>query len=66
MKIYIDGYIVPDEDVMIMEWSEYPFSSPSVLREKLKQAGGENVELMINSYGGDVWAAQSMLSLIHI
>lgn len=60
MKIYIDGYIVPDEDVMIMEWFEYPYFSPSVLREKLKQAGGENVELMINSYGGDVWAAQSM------
>ena len=62
MKIYIDGYIVPDEDALIMRWWDIPYFSPKMLREKLGQAGNGDVELMINSYGGDVWAAQAMYS----
>lgn len=60
MKIYIDGYIVADEDSEILEWFGYPVMAPRLLREQLDKAKGEDVELIINSYGGDVWAAQAM------
>lgn len=60
MKIYINGYIVPDEDAPILDWFEYPYLSPKSLRDQLEKADGEDVELLINSYGGDVWAAQSI------
>lgn len=61
-RIDVTGYIVPDEDVMIYSWFGYPVVSPQTIKDDLVEADGDDVELVINCYGGDVWAANSIYS----
>ena len=59
-KILIEGYIAPTEDQWMYDWMEYPVSTPKSLRDQLISANGDEVELWVNCYGGDVWAAVNM------
>lgn len=62
MRITVEGYIVPTEDALMYEWFGYPACCPRDIREQLSAAelAGEPVELWINCYGGDVWAANDI------
>lgn len=59
-KIYIEGIIASSEDEILYSWLGYQVATPQKLRESLKEASGEEVELWINCYGGDVWSAVNM------
>ena len=59
-RVYVEGLIVPDEDQEMMDYFGYPCMCPRKLRMALEEADGDDVELWINSYGGDVWAAMAM------
>lgn len=58
------GYIVPDDDAWIYRWFGYNAVSPADIRNALKKAGKEPVTVRINSYGGDVWSASDMYTLL--
>lgn len=55
--IKIEGYIVPTEDQEMYDFFGYSATSPKLMASQLLEAAGEDVELVIKSYGGDVWAA---------
>lgn len=59
-RLYLEGLIASGEDKAILDDFGYPNTTPEDLREFLRWAGGEDVELWVNSYGGDVWAAMAM------
>ena len=59
---HLDGPIVSDENY---EWAGEPESglvAPSRLRAFLDDAGDEDISIEINTPGGNVWAATSMMS----
>lgn len=58
------GFIVPDDDAWIYRWFGYNAVSPADIRNALKKAGKEPVTVRINSYGGDVWSASDMYTLL--
>lgn len=60
IELRIEGDIVDDDRVWLYEWFEEPCTSPNTFREELKQYEGETLEVIINSYGGDVFAAASI------
>jgi ATP-dependent Clp protease protease subunit len=60
LSLRINGRIVTSDDAEIFDWLGWESASPKSLREFLKNAKGEDVELLINSYGGDVHAAAEM------
>ena len=65
MRIFdILGHIVPDDDAWIYRWFGFSVTSPADIRKALKAAGKEPVTVRINSYGGDVWSASDMYTLL--
>lgn len=58
------GTIVPDDDARLYRWFGYSVVSPKDLREALKKAGKEPIKVRINSYGGDVWSASDMYTML--
>jgi len=60
LSLRINGRIVTSDDAEIFDWLGWESASPKSLREFLNKAKGEDVELLINSYGGDVHAAAEM------
>ena len=59
-KINVDGYIIDEQEKWMYDLFEVPCFTQSKLRAFLDDAGGEDVELIINCFGGDVWSAASM------
>ena len=59
-KLDVNGYIIADEDKWLYDTLELPNITLTVFRAFLKEADGEDIEIVINSYGGDVWSASSM------
>lgn len=59
-KLYIEGLIAADSDSSFLEMFGEKHTTPSELRAFLEEAKGEDVEIWINSYGGDVWSAMAM------
>ncbi|MGJ0848269.1 head maturation protease, ClpP-related [Tissierella praeacuta] len=53
-RIDIKGFIIPQEDIWIYRWLEYPYTTSDIVNKALKDANGEDVEVYINSYGGAV------------
>ncbi|MCL9637727.1 Clp protease ClpP [Bacillus zanthoxyli] len=57
VDLRIDGEIVSDSDVWFYEWFGEPATSPNAFRNELSQYEGKNINLWIDSFGGDVYAA---------
>ena len=60
-QLIVEGYIIPTEDQEVYDYFNMPASSPRKVRDFLASADGDEVELIINSTGGDVWAAVDMV-----
>ena len=64
-RLYVNGLICASEDETLLEWSRYEFLSPRMLRTFLEENANEKeIELWVNCYGGDVWAAVEMYNLL--
>jgi ATP-dependent Clp protease, protease subunit len=63
-KVSIKGVIVSNDDKMIYDFFDMDSTSPRDLDNALSQANGENVEVEINSPGGDVFAGSEMYYLL--
>lgn len=64
MKIDIKGVIVSNDDKWIYEWFEIDAVSPRDISQKLEEANGEDIEIEINSAGGDVWAGSEIYTAL--
>lgn len=66
MKISVKGVIVPSEDGWIYDWFGMDYVTPDVVEKSLEDAktAGEDVDIDINSGGGDVFAGSEIYSAI--
>lgn len=64
MKINVKGTVIPDVYAWIYDYFKEPYVSPSKVHDALEEAGGEDVDIYINSGGGDVFAGSEIYSAI--
>lgn len=64
MKIKIRGVIVSNDDKWIYEWFEMEAVSPKDIEEQLELAAGEDIDVEINSVGGDVYAGSEIYTML--
>lgn len=63
-RIDIRGVIVPDGDLWIYEWFGMDATAPRSIRQVLQDAKGEDVDVIINSGGGDVMAGTEIYTAL--
>jgi ATP-dependent protease ClpP protease subunit len=64
VTLRIDGAIVDDDSAWLYEWFGMQCASPNAFRNELAKYKGRNINLWIDSYGGDVFAAVGMCNAI--
>jgi ATP-dependent Clp protease protease subunit len=64
MKIDIKGVIVSNDDKWIYEWFELEATSPKDVIDAIEKANGEDLEVNINSGGGDVYAGSEIYTAL--
>lgn len=65
-KIDIKGDIISNDLAWIYDWMEWDYTSPSKIQKELDNAKGEDVEFLVNSPGGDVWAGYEIFNSIRL
>ena len=65
-KIDIKGTIVADEDKWIYDWFGIQATSPSDIHKAITEANGEELEVEINSGGGDVIAGNEIYTALRM
>lgn len=63
-KIDIKGEIVGNSDAYIYEWFGIEHTSPSGITKQLAEANGEDIEVEINSPGGNIFAGSEIYTAI--
>ena len=63
-QIDIRGVIVPDDDLWIYKWFDITATCPKMVRDALRDANGEDLEVLLNSNGGDVWSGQEIYTIL--
>lgn len=64
MAINIKGAIVKNNDKWIYDWLEMDATSPKDIETALKEANGAEIEVIINSGGGDLYAGSEIYTLL--
>lgn len=64
MQIDIKGCIVSDGEGWIYDYFDIPYTSPKKVNELIGSAGGEPLEIFVNSGGGDIFAGSEIYSAI--
>ena len=64
MKIDIKGAIVANDDAWIYDFFGETYTSPKNVSAALEEANGEDVDIEINSGGGDVFAGSEIYAAI--
>lgn len=60
MDIEVKGDIISDDYAWIYDWLGYNYASPSKIINQIKEANGEELNIKVNSPGGDVFAASDI------
>ena len=63
-RIDIRGTIVPDDDLWIYKWFGMEATAPKTVRKALTDAKGSDLEVLINSGGGDVMAGTEIYTML--
>lgn len=63
-KIDVKGVIVPNDDKWIYEWFEMDATCPADVLKGIEAAGGEPIEVEINSGGGDVYSGSEIYTAL--
>lgn len=63
-KIPIKGIIVPNDEKWIYEWFEIEVTTPGDVNALIEEAEGEDLEVEINSSGGDVYAGSEIYTIL--
>ena len=64
MKINIKGVIIPNDDKWIYDWFEMDSTCPREVEKEVEKANGEDLEVIINSPGGDVYSGSEIYTLL--
>ena len=64
MKVKIKGPIVSNSDAWIYEWFGIEATSPGMVDKAIEKAGGEDLEVEINSGGGSVFAGSEIYTAL--
>lgn len=63
-EIQIKGTIIPNDDKSMYDWYDIESTCPNDVAKALEQAGGEDVDIYINSGGGEIFAATEIYSAV--
>lgn len=63
-KIYIKGPIISDSDAWIYEWFGIDATCPKLINNAIDKANGADLEVIINSGGGSVFAASEIYTAL--
>lgn len=63
-RIEVRGIIVPNDDKRFYEWFGYEATSPRDVGSVLEEAGGETVDVYINSPGGEIASGSEIYSML--
>jgi ATP-dependent protease ClpP protease subunit len=63
-KIKIKGVIIPNDYKWIYDWFEVDSTCPKDIEDQLEKANGEDLEIEINSGGGDVYSGSEIYTII--
>ena len=64
MRIDVKGTVIPDTYAWIYDIFDEPYVSPSKVHAALEEAAGEDIDIDINSGGGDVFAGSEIYGAI--
>lgn len=64
MRIDIKGTIIPNDDAWVYDWFEIDCTCPKAVNEALTKADGQNIDVYINSGGGDIFAGSEIYSAL--
>lgn len=66
MKFRIDiiGAIIPNDDAWVYDWLDMDYTSPKKVNEALALAAGKEIDVFINSGGGDVFSGSEIYSAL--
>jgi ATP-dependent Clp protease protease subunit len=64
IELRIEGEIISDDDVWLCEWFGVPYSAPNAFREALAEHKGKNINVWIDSWGGDTTAAAGIYNAL--
>lgn len=63
-KVNIKGPIIESEDQWIYDWLEIEATSPKSVYREIEAANGEEIEVVINSGGGSVFAGSEIFTAL--
>ena len=63
-EIQIKGTIIPNDDKSMYDWFDIESTCPNDVAKALEQADGEDVDIYINSGGGEIFAATEIYSAV--
>lgn len=63
-KINIKGVIIPNDHKWIYDWFEMESTCPNDVSKVIDDANGEDVEIVINSGGGDVFSGSEIYTVL--
>lgn len=64
IKIDVKGAIIADDDKWIYDMMDMPSTSPSDISSILEKNEGEDIQLIVNSGGGDVFSASEIYTTL--
>jgi len=63
-RIDVRGYIVSNDDQWVYDWLGFESTSPQQIIQAIEQAGGDDLDVYINSPGGDVFAGSEIYTAL--
>ena len=63
-ELYIEGDIVSDNDVWFYEWLDMECTAKNKFKKELAKFKGKPITVWIDSYGGDVFAANGIYNAL--
>ena len=64
VEIEVRGTIVPDGDKWIYDYFEQPCTTAADIRNKIRSANGDVLEVLVNSPGGDIFVASEIYTAL--
>lgn len=64
VEIEVRGTIVPDGDKWIYDYFEQPCTTAADIRNKIRSANGDALEVSVNSPGGDIFVASEIYTAL--
>ncbi|MBC3796439.1 head maturation protease, ClpP-related [Acetobacterium tundrae] len=64
VEIEVRGAIVPDGDKWIYDYFEQPCTTAADVRNKIRSANGDVLEVSVNSPGGDIFVASEIYTVL--